>query len=239
MPVCSLFSGLHRTIRHRFLLALVALVSLVSLAPAAYADDFDSQWWTLLTFNARFRSGLRAYAEVQPRLGNNYTEFTQLIVRPAVGYQVNKNLSLWMGYGWTPTLAPDYNDEHRVFQQALFENQYTGFEMINRSRLEQRSIEGAGGLSWRLRHQIRFVKPLEGTKRLSLVGMNELFWNLNSTPNGPQSGFDQTRPYLGLLYNVNKHTRFEVGYLIAYINPPRNRPNRHFDVLQLSVNYNL
>lgn len=239
MAFSSLLAKTHHAFRNPAFPIVAALLALTGLPSPASADDFDSQFWTLLTFNARYRTGLRLYAEVQPRLGNNYKEFTQLIVRPAVGYQINKNLSLWLGYGWTPTLNPDYNNEHRIFQQALLEHNLTGVQMVNRIRLEERSIEGAGGLSWRFRHQLRLVKPLDKINRLSLVGANELFWNLNSTPRGPRSGFDQTRPFIGLGYNVNKHTRVEAGYLLAYINPPRNAPNRHFDVFQLTVNYNL
>lgn len=225
--------------RPRIYLICAALLALLSLPQPVRADDFDSQFWSLFTFNARFRSGLRLYAEAQPRLGNNYKEWSQLILRPAVGYQVNRNLSLWLGYGWTPNLNPDYNNEHRLFQQALLEHRISGLDIINRTRLEQRSIEGAGEWAWRFRHQVRLVKPLDAKSQWLAVGMTEVFWNLNSTPNGPESGYDQVRPYLGFGYNVNKHTRIEAGYQLVAINSPRNRPNRRYDVLLIMVNYNL
>lgn len=230
---------------HRTTLFAAALFSLAALPLPARADDADSQFWTLLTFNARFgaklgtQKRLRLYAEAQPRIGNNYHEISQLILRPAVGYQVTPTWSVWGGYGWTPTFFPNYVDEHRFFQQSLFENRFPRLEMQNRTRLEQRSIQGAGGLAWRARHQVRVARSLTTTNRWQAVVYDEVFWNLNSTPTGPKSGFDQNRFYIGAAYNADKHTRFELGYLAAHINPPNNRPNRRLDVLLFAVNYNL
>jgi hypothetical protein len=221
------------------LFAASALLAIAALPLSARADEADSQFWSVFTFNARFPNRLRLYAEVQPRIGNNYHEISQLIIRPAIGYQVTPKLSLWGGYGWTPSFLPKYTSEHRVFQQALIENNFPGLAMQNRTRLEERSIQGAGGLAWRIRHQVRVSKPLNATKRWAAVGYNELFWNLNSTPHGPQSGFDQDRVYLGTAYNTDRHTRVELGYLASFVNPPNNRPNRRLDVLLLGVNYNL
>lgn len=205
----------------------------------AHAEDADSQVWTQFTFNAKFPTGLRLFAEVQPRLGNNYRNFTQLVARPMIGYQVNRRMSVWMGYAWAPTFQPEFNGENRLFQQLLFEDRFPGLDMNNRTRLEERSIEGSGGTEVRLRHMVRLYKPL-GTKKLwGIAVYDELFWNLNSTPRGPEAGFDQNRVYLGGAYNISKHTRVELGYLASFINPPRHRPDRRFDVLMLTMNYNL
>jgi hypothetical protein len=217
--------------------ALLGATTLLSMP--VQAQQTDSQFWTLLTFNARYSNKYRLYVEAQPRLGQHYQRYTQFLFRPAVGYQLNKTVSLWLGYGWTPTFQPTYINENRIFQQVLVENRYPGFDMQNRTRLEQRSIEGAGETAWRIRHQIRVAKPLGTGSRWQAVAYNELFWNLNSTPSGPQSGFDQNRPYVGMGYTINKHTRVELGYLAMFLNPPRNRPNRRLDTLVLSANYNL
>ncbi|MES2459816.1 MAG: DUF2490 domain-containing protein [Armatimonadota bacterium] len=219
-------------------MALCASALLYPLRPAC-AYDTDSQLWTQFTFNGRYTNGMRIFAEVQPRQGDNFARFSQLIVRPAIGYQVTRKMSLWIGYGWTPSFLPEFNNEHRVFQQMLFEDSYQGVGLTNRTRFEQRSIEGAGGTSLRLRHLIRASQPLDRQQRWAAVASNELFVNLNSTPSGPQSGFDQDRFYLGGAYNVNRHTRLELGYLASFINPPRNRPDRRLDVLLFTVNYNL
>lgn len=217
---------------------LFAITLLLTSVPAC-AYDTDSQAWGLFTFNARYKSGLRVYAEVQPRQGDNFQRLSQLLVRPAVGYQVTPKMSLWIGYAWTPSFLPEYNNEHRAFQQLLFEDRYQRVGLTNRTRLEQRSIEGAGGTSLRFRHQIRVSLPLDSKGKWAAVSYDELFYNLNSVSNGPQAGFDQNRLYFAGAYNVNRHTRVELGYLASFINRPRNLPDRRIDALVLTVNYNL
>jgi hypothetical protein len=216
-----------------------AVLGTLLVARPASAYDTDSQSWALLTLNGKYKSGLRIYAELQPRVGDYSQRLSQFLVRPAVGYQATRNMSLWIGYGWTPSFLPEFNNEHRVFQQVLFEDNIGRVGLINRTRFEQRVIEGAGGTSLRLRHFVRASVPLDSKRRWAAVGYNELMLNLNSTPRGPQSGFDQDRIYFGGAYNVDRHTRVELGYLASFINAPRNRPDRRLDILLLSVNYNL
>jgi hypothetical protein len=219
--------------------AALCVLGLLFAALPSRAYDTDSQLWAQFVLNGRYPNGVRFALEAQPRLGDNFQRFSLLLLRPVVGYQVTPKMSLWLGYGWTPSFLPEFNNEHRVFQQMLFEDRYQRVSLINRTRFEQRSIEGAGGTSLRLRHFIRASLPLDSRGRWAAVAFNELFLNLNNTPNGPQSGFDQNRVYLGGAYNVDKHTRLELGYLASFINPPRNRPDRRFDVLMITVNYNL
>jgi hypothetical protein len=194
----------------------------------------------MLTVNHRRPDGLRFYGEIQPRFGDNYKEFTQLIVRPAVGYQVGKKTSVWLGYAWTPSYFPADRDESRLFQQLLIEDLSPRFDLINRTRLEERFIGAAGGTSLRLRHQVRAVTPLSRRgRRWTAVASDELFWNLNGTPNGPTSGFDQNRAFLGASYGLSRQTRLEFGYLRADVNPPRNRPDRRLDVLMVTLNHTI
>ncbi len=224
--------------RFALLTALAAVTFCAALMPrAARADETDSQLWTLLTVNKRFQNGVRLYGEVQPRVGNHFSDVTQLLIRPAVGYQVSPTVSLWLGYGWTPSFKPRYVNEHRIFQQVLVENRYANFDMTNRTRLEERFISGAGETAYRFRHQIRFYKPLDAQKRWGAVASDELFIHLNTTPGGPQAGFDQNRPFIGLARQINKHARLEAGYQATTLNP-RNRPNRRLDTLLLTANYN-
>jgi hypothetical protein len=217
---------------------LIATFAVSSIARTAHAQDADSQVWGLFTFNARFPNKFRLYAEVQPRLGENYNRYTQLLIRPAVGYQINRTFSAWLGYGWTPSFFPEFNGENRIFQQLLWEDGYQGTSITNRFRLEQRFIEYAGETAWRARHQLRLSRPVSKGSQWSYVGYDELFWHLNTTPRGPKAGFDQNRLFLGMSYNVSRHTRLELGYMPTFVNP-RNGPDRRFDILMIGANYNL
>ncbi|MDX1934552.1 MAG: DUF2490 domain-containing protein [Capsulimonadales bacterium] len=214
------------------------LLGVLSSAPVA-AQETDGQQWTLLTFNARVGDRMRLYLEVQPRLGYDYRSLDRLLLRPAFGYQVHRNVSIWLGYGWTPTFQPEFRHEGRWFQQVLVENRFPTLDLVNRTRLEQRSIAGAGARADRLRHLVRVAYPLTRDRRWAAVWYDEIFWNLNDTPRGPQAGFDQNRVYFGLAHSPSRHVRYEIGYLPTFLNPPRGGRDRRLDILFLGVNYNL
>jgi len=192
--------------------------------------DVDTQQWTLVTLQKELTPRWRAYFEVQPRFGEDASGTERLIVRPAIGYRLNSKVSIWQGYGWTPLLEPSFADEHRVFQQLLFEDKRGEVGIMNRTRLEERFIEGAGGTSVRLRNMLRLTHPISPDKRWLVVGYHELFWNLNSTDAGPVSGFDQNRLFLGVSRQVNPELRVETGYLLNHINSPRTSDNRRLNV---------
>jgi hypothetical protein len=221
---------------HRFphlsaLIGALALSACLLLAPApAQADQVDTQQWTIISLDKELSKRWLAYFEVQPRFGQNISTLEALIVRPAIGYRVNSKLSLWQGYGFTPNFDPDYNNEHRIYQQVLYQDTLGKTGLTSRTRLEERFIHGAGGTAVRLRSMLRLMHPISADKRWALVGYDEVFWNLNSTPNGPASGFDQNRLFMGVSRQVNPELRVETGYLLNHRNTPRTSENRKLDV---------
>lgn len=236
---CGYSPAARRGQLHLFGGALLTTLALCLFLRPACAYDTDGQLWTQFTLNGKFKNGIRIYAEVQARQGQDYHQFSQFILRPAVGYQVTRKMSLWIGYGWTPTFIPNFKNEHRIYEQALYEDTVGRIGLTNRIRLEEREIEGAGGTSVRLRHQIRLSVPLDSRRRWSAVGSNEIYYNLNGVLRGPQAGVDQDRVYAGAAYSINRHTRVDAGYVAAFINRPKSLPDRRLDVLMLGVNYTL
>ncbi|MCS6777497.1 MAG: DUF2490 domain-containing protein [Chloroherpetonaceae bacterium] len=218
---------------------LWSLLGMLCCASGARGAEFDSQLWTQYNFHVQHRDRFRLLVDFNFRWGDNYGRTSQVVVRATAGYQLRRNLSLWIGHAWTPTFIPEFNSEDRWFPQVLLEDRYPWGQMINRTRLEFRAIAGAGGTSVRLRHLLRFSRPVDRAKRWSAIVWDELFWNLNSTPAGPEAGFDQNRIFLGVGYTIDQHTRVDLGYMANHINPPRNRPDRHLDVLWITMNYSL
>lgn len=222
-----------RTVRN--LLAACGAALALGAMPAR-ADEADTQQWTLLTFQRELTSRWRLYFEVQPRFGQDLTDgdtdhgVERLLVRPAVGYRLNSKVSIWQGYGWTPLMLPRFADEHRLFQQLLYEDRFGKTAFVNRARLEERFIEGAGGTAVRLRNMVRFAHPISKDERWAAVLYDELFWNLNSTDAGPVSGFDRNRLFLGVSRQVNRQLRVETGYLMEVANLPRSSEERQLNV---------
>lgn len=203
----------------------------LALAPTpARADETDTQQWTLLTIDTNFSKRWRGYFEIQPRFGDDIGHLERMIVRPAIGYRLNSKVSLWQGYGWVPQFEPVSGNEHRSYQQLLYEDTVGKTGIVSRTRLEERFIDGAGGTALRLRSMIRAVHPISADRHWALVGSDEVFWNLNDTNSGPVSGFDQNRLFVGVSRQVNPELRVETGYLMSHINVPRTSENRRLDV---------
>lgn len=203
------------------LFASLLVLGWLLIAPVSptLAVEQDGQVWLLTTARGAIQGPWKLYLEAQPRLDGSGVR--QLILRPAVGYQVTRLWSLWQGYGWTPSFD-EFRDEQRSFQQSLVEmpRGRLPVALVNRTRLEQRWIENSEGTAWRLRHMLRLVYPLDMDGTWALAAYDEPFVALNSIQGGARSGFDQNRAFLGLSRSLAEGLRLEVGYLNQLVNQP-------------------
>jgi len=184
----------------------------------------DTQAWSALIAKFPIASEGRffGYFEAQPRVGDNVSELERLLIRPALGYKVTPDLSVFLGYGWTPTFMnnhyeSDFRDETRIWEQLSY-NQHDVFgllEVEHRFRQEQRFIQHVGNAANRSRYMLKGSLPLTTEKDFGLTGYDELFVSLNSVDNGPRAGFDRNRIFVGP-YVVMKPLRLELGYLGEY-----------------------
>lgn len=196
----------------------MATVLLLATARSVSAEvENQGQLWFLATARGPISGRWLAYLEAQPRISGSGME--QLILRPAVGYQLTKRWSLWQGYGWTPSFDP-FRGENRIYQQSQVETPRGELpvHLVNRTRLEERWIEGVSGVSLRLRHMLRVVYPLDETKTWSLVAYDEPFVTLNRASGGPLPGFDRNRAFLGVGRGLGSGVNLEVGYLNQFVN---------------------
>jgi len=206
----------------RQLLLTTLLATLLCLTRQVQAQKTDFQSWTLVTATANLDKEHKwfAYMEAQPRLGDDVSRLERLLIRPALGYNLNKNLSLYIGYGWTPTfMNPSYDDdfrnENRIWQQALYKQDSYGIQWQHRLRQEQRLIDGASGTSNRTRYLLRGTYDLSSDGSYGLTAYNELFITINGIKKGPEGGFDRDRFFLGPLVKSGPG-RYEIGYLGEY-----------------------
>jgi hypothetical protein len=158
--------------------------------------------------------------EAQPRVGDDISRMERLLIRPALGYNLNPNVALFLGYAWTPTFMnnryqEDFRNENRLWQQILVKDTRWGLEWQHRLRQEQRFIEDAAGPSNRTRYLIRGSYALSDSGSYGLTGYNEIFVNLNSEYKGPKGGFDRDRFFFGP-YLKHGPARYEIGYVGEY-----------------------
>lgn len=178
----------------------------------------DTQLWMQFVIQGTIKDNFIGFFELQPRVDNHVSQLSTSLMRTALGYKLNDNISIWQGYAWTPLLNPTFRNEHRPFQQLLITNKFNNLTLTNRTRLEERLLQGASGISFRLRHLLGFNFPISNNPRWFAVLSDEVFFNLNSVENGPSAGFNQNRFYLGLGYRFNSPVSVQAGYMLKYIN---------------------
>ncbi|GAB6067676.1 DUF2490 domain-containing protein [Methylothermus subterraneus] len=204
---------------------------LLALQPAlATQTDADFQTWAQFIAQGPWRNQnpWLWYLELQGRFNHHSSDFARGFVRPAVGYALNPNWSVWLGYAYVPfKSAIDSNlstiHEHRVFEQVIFSHPILDGNFTSRTRLEQRFLNTTADKSWRLRQMLRLTHPLRPGSKWAGVFWDEVFISLNTTDWsqitanwGAQSGLNANRGFLGLAYNFTPKSWVEFGYLNQY-----------------------
>jgi hypothetical protein len=195
------------------------LMFLTTRACAESVED-GRAWLNLTVTGALPTEGWRWYAELQPRLREEGAHLDQVLMRPAVYYQLTEQSSIWAGYAHVVTHPAGKSafDEHRLWQQYLYQFAHiNNIAIQSRTRLEQRFIENADDTGHKLRQMLRFVASSGVHPKLSWVFYDEYFINLNNTDYGAQKGFDQNRAFLGGNWTLNPEAKIELGYLNQYV----------------------
>lgn len=156
--------------------------------------------------------------EVNPRFGDDVSELDQLLLRPAIGYKLNDRFSVWQGYAWVGNYQPSLREEDRLYQQLTYREKFSFVKVVSRTRLEERFIEHTDSASIRARTLLRGDFPLPNAPEWALVVYDEIFVNLNAVKNGPDSGFDQNRFFVGINREFTKQFNMDVGYQMQAIN---------------------
>ena len=221
----------------RIVCAMLVIAGTCATAPVSAQTIEDGRtWWNVtLQERAATASPWRWYVEVQGRMRDGVDALDQLLVRPAMAYDLTSRSSVWIGYGYTPGFptSGDVLTENRAWQQYLWNRPFARAQLASRSRVEERAIEGNGGLAWRFRQQVRLTRVLQ-PGRISAILWDEIFFHVNSTRR-TATGLDQNRIFGGVGVTVNPATRVEIGYMNQYINS-FNAPDRSHHILSGVLN---
>jgi hypothetical protein len=225
------------------LLASVSLLFVIVWAPnATQAQTLDDTGlWFAAFSNGKFESlsdedSLRWWFDAHYRLRDDTSGFNQSIIRPGLGYAIDDKQTVWAGYAWiktAPVLGNNF-DEHRFWQQWTATPSKGDWKFLHRSRFEQRWLETGDDVGLRWRQLVRGQKILTNCPEYSFVMWDEVFFNLNDTDWGANSGLDQNRAFIGFGYKRCPHSKFrtEIGYLNQFVDRQSDGMN-HI----LSVNF--
>jgi hypothetical protein len=201
-----------------------------SVGFAVAATDSEFQSWTSVGIQAKPQSnaGVAYWLDLQLR---RTSKDVFGIVRPGIGYQFTPNVSVVVGYAWTPSFPDEGPSKYEqvLWQQLLWSVPSGKATFGLRPRLEQRSSSQSefSDFGHRARLWARAAYTLVEGKPVMLVGWDELFWGLNTTNWGAKSGFDQNRVFAGLGLATPYGLRLEVGYLNIFANRKPNNQDNH------------
>lgn len=195
----------------------LACLAAVCAAPAFAAED-DANIWLgqFATINATDKVYVRL--EAQERFTNDAERLGQLLLRSLVGYRIDKDVNLGVGYAYVRTdpVGPALLNEHRYYQELnvrLLSSQ-GGVTLDSRTRLEQRTFEEREDTSWRMRQFVQLRVPVSDNNKL--VAYTEPFFDLNQT--GVQrGGLSIWRNFIGVSVPLAKNIEVVPGYLNQHV----------------------
>ncbi len=215
-------------------LACAALAPAVAAGPV-YAADQDFQVWSANTATIDLDKRWVLWLEAQFRISDNASRLGQTLIRPGIGYRLDPNTTVTLGYAYVPTdpVGPRFLSEHRIWEQLAFRlaGNGKGITLTGRTRLEQRFVEGTGSMGWRLRQQVRLTAPITG--KVKALVWTEPFIAFNDTRWGQRSGFDRLRTCAGLVLPLTKNINAEPGYINQWVN--RSARDRIEHIANLTV----
>lgn len=218
--------------------AVTSALSLLLSANTALAAEEDANIWIAQTATVDLGGDAVLWLEAQERFTNDASRLGQLLVRPAVGYKLDKSTTVFVGYAYVMTdpVGPAKTHEHRIFQQLSFRllGDGKGVTVTGRTRLEQRMLEGRDGTGWRLRQQLRLTAPLSGKVRA--VAWTEPFIGFNET-SFQRGGLGLWRNFAGVAIPAGKSFTIEPGYLNQYVVRSGTDRIDHTASLTLSANF--
>lgn len=217
-------------------IALVFIFSNLSAFAHSHQED-DLGLWINNNISLPITEKTYTSFQISPRLLDNITDFSQFILHSAIGYKFNKNFSILQGHAWSNAYIPRIRREQRIYQEFIYEKDFSKFNLENRLRLDERFIQNAGSFSFRPRYRLKASFPFGKNKDWSIVAFDELFVNLTSSESGPQRGIDQNRIFIGLAKNISKNVSVEGGYQLQHINSPAPKIDKfnHFILFNFNV----
>ena len=224
-----------------------AIFTMALMASTSVKATSDFQIWVPININAKLTEQLRGFLELQPRIGNNASNLTTAIVRPALGWALNDRATLWVGYLMqADSTTPDsdtYLIENRAWQGFSWRDTANEKHFIweVRNRLEERFLPRNSDPSIRWRTRFRIEQLIPGWSPWSVIASEEIFLNLNDNSNNAnlQAGAQQNRLYLGVGYRFAPEVQVETGYLYQHVwkNSPSADQNNTIWMTNLNLNF--
>lgn len=174
---------------------------------AKLSDDLINFRWQIMD-QARTRGDTR-----------NGQRFTENLLFGQLGYAINHNASVWVGYvhDWIHPLDKAAYQESRPYQDFLWNSNFDELKFTSRTRFEERIRQDTGDVGGRYRQLLQVSYPLEFMdKNLRVYVGDEVLGYVNTNTFG-RTGFSENRALGGFSYQFTKELGADLGYLGQYV----------------------
>ena len=146
------------------------------------------------------------------------SRFFQDLLFGQIGYQLNGNVSVWLGYThtWTSPLNKSSFQESRPYQDFVWSQKVKALKLVGRFRMEQRIREITGNVGYRARQLLKVSHPVPLVKHLSIYIGDEILFYMNENKFG-KKGFSENRVFSGLSYQATENINVGLGYMGQYV----------------------
>ncbi|MBE7174003.1 MAG: DUF2490 domain-containing protein [Williamsia sp.] len=242
----------------KYLKNLAGLVILLSLCKNAHTQTANFGGWLATFYTIKVNKKVDVIADAQFRSGKQVKNISTILLRPAISFKFNKNVSAALGYAWNDarrdvgTLS-ELIPEHRIWQHVIVRHKILSASSQHRFRLEQRFLpkvvvrnnqlhSNGYNHAHRFRYFTRTIIPLKKTKQFTQgpfgALQNEVFLNLGNKSAVNKRVFDQNRLYGAVGYRLSPRLDLETGYMNQYMIAANGGIiNNH--ILQLATYLNL
>jgi hypothetical protein len=206
---------------------MLLLLLTMPFCKSAFSQTKENQGWFFLSHKQKLSKRWDGLADVQFRSSDKLIHFQTVLLRGALSYNVSKGSAVAAGYAYKGDWdredgKSDYQIEHRLYEQYLYNSDIARTELTVRFRLEQRFVKEMEkfNFSQRFRGLLSFQIPIAANADFSegvYTGVqNELFVNIQHKEKVNNYFFDQNRSYISVGYRWSKKIDTEIGYMYWY-----------------------
>jgi hypothetical protein len=214
-----------------FYFFLICLLPSLAFGQNDRVQDHNTIAWGQLFTTIKLNKKWDVLAEYQWRRVEGVKDMQQSLLRGALQYNINNQLTAAVGYGWIETFS--YGDypiaangtfpEHRIHEQVQLKNAFGKLALSQRLRVEQRWIGRRAAVAereiedWLFSHRFRYLLRLQHPI-VQAAGFNlytavadEVF--VSAGKNVGANTFDQNRLMLTIGSKVHRNVGVEAGYI--------------------------
>lgn len=245
------------------IVTVTTLMMWLSFLMKANAQQTRHSGWAMSMNTFKLNEKFTFFFDAQLRSNDNWIQSETFIFRPAIGYALNKQATISLGYAlvtnWRTLsyigpadeniIVRDGVPDNRIWQQLVVNKTYGNSTLQHRLRLEERMLgtlttdgeqilKNNPKLNARFRYFTRWIKPFSTKskfqKGLYGAAQNEFFFNTIGAQYANNKIFDQSRTFAGLGYRITKEIDVEFGYMLQVV-VPKNGSNTQNHIAQITT----